>query len=106
MPTGPPCSPEISAAFTVAPEVVYAPIVASVSLATNRSEPETAMPTGPISPEGPISAAFTVAPAVVYAPIVSAFPFTTKIVSPARDPLGESDASKPANRPDAMSLLR
>jgi hypothetical protein len=33
MPTGA-CSPEISAAFNVAPEVVYAPIVPSVLFAT------------------------------------------------------------------------
>src|SRR3984957_7544428 len=96
-------SPEISAAFTVAPEVVYSPIVpGGAAFVTNRSEPDTAMPTGWCSPE--ISAAFTVAPEVVYAPIVPLVLFATKIVSPARAAPGERDASRPPNRPDAMTL--
>jgi hypothetical protein len=96
-------SPEISAGFTVAPEVVYAPIVPPpAKFATNRSEPDTAMPTGAGSPE--ISAAFTVAPEVVYAPTVSTERFVSKIVPPARAALGERDPSRPANRPDAMTL--
>jgi len=69
---------------------------------TNRSEPDTAMPSGMFSPE--ISAAFTVAPEVVYSPIVSPNWFVSKIVPPARAALGERDASRPANRPDAMIL--
>jgi len=47
MPPGP-FNPEISAEFTVAPAVVYSPIVplAPQSFGTNRSEPEIAMPVG------------------------------------------------------------
>ena len=61
-------NPEISEAFTVAPEVVYSPIVPLPSFATNRFDPDTAMPIGSFNPE--ISEAFTVAPEVVYSPIV------------------------------------
>ena len=60
-------NPEISEAFTVAPEVVYSPIV-PLSFVTNRFPPDTAMPSGYAKPE--ISEAFTVAPEVVYSPIV------------------------------------
>jgi hypothetical protein len=63
-----PDNPEISAAFTVAPEVMYSPIVPALAFVTNRSEPDTAMPSGNNNPE--ISAAFTVAPEVVYLPTV------------------------------------
>jgi hypothetical protein len=38
--------PEISAAFTVAPAVVYSPIVLLLLFVTNRSEPDTATPDG------------------------------------------------------------
>src|SRR5208337_1189871 len=55
-------NPEISAAFTVAPAVVYSPIVPALPFATNRSEPSTAILQGSSKPE--ISAAFTVVPAV------------------------------------------
>ena len=48
--------------------VVYSPIVPVLELATNKSEPDTAMPIGPLNPE--INEAFTVAPEVVYSPIV------------------------------------
>ena len=67
-----------------APEVVYSPIVPVKVFETNRSEPETAMPTGPLNPE--TKAGFTVAPEVVYSPIVPIGPlfapvmvFVTKI---------------------------
>ena len=43
-------NPEISEAFTVAPEVVYSPIVPLPEFATNRSDPETAMPSGKLNP--------------------------------------------------------
>ena len=59
----------ISEAFTVAPEVVYSPIVREPAFTTNTSEPDTAMATGLSNPV--ISEAFTVAPEVVYAPTVS-----------------------------------
>src|SRR5690348_1071882 len=62
-------SPEISEAFTVAPDVVYSPTVPVPALVTNRSEPDTAMPAGAFNE---ISEAFTVAPEVVYSPIVPA----------------------------------
>ena len=52
--------PEISEAFTVAPEVVYSPTVPVPRVARNKFDPETAMPCGSSSPE--ISAAFTVEP--------------------------------------------
>jgi hypothetical protein len=78
MPSGTP-NPEISAAFTVAPAVVYSPIV-PVSFVTKRSEPDTAMSMGELNPE--ISDAFTVAPAVVYSPIVPAPMFVTKRSEP------------------------
>ena len=55
-----PSNPEISEAFTVAPEVVYSPIVPVPLFATNRSDPETTIPCGKLNPE--ISEAFTVAP--------------------------------------------
>ena len=61
--------PEIKEAFTVAPDVVYSPIVSLPALVTNRSEPDTAMPTGP-RPKLEINEAFTVVPEVVYSPIV------------------------------------
>src|SRR5271157_5766997 len=61
-------NPEISEGFTVAPEVVYWPIVPLKSSVTNRFDPDTAMPSGRPNPE--ISEGFTVAPEVVYSPIV------------------------------------
>src|SRR5271169_1452132 len=61
-------NPEISEAFTVAPEVVYSPIVPAPNSVTNKFEPSTAISPAPPRPE--ISAAFTVAPEVVYTPIV------------------------------------
>ena len=73
-------NPEISAAFTVAPAVVYSPIVPAPAFVTNRSEPTTAMPKGTFNPE--IRAAFTVAPAVVYSPIVPAPAFVTNRSEP------------------------
>ncbi len=39
-------SPETSEAFTVAPEVVYSPILPLIPSATKRSDPETTMPVG------------------------------------------------------------
>ena len=57
-------------AFTVAPEVVYSPTVPVSLFATNRSEPDTAMPVGSLSPV--MNEAFTVAPEVVYSPTVPA----------------------------------
>jgi hypothetical protein len=73
-------NPEISAAFTKTPEVVYSLIVPDDPFATNRSEPDTAIAFGPFNPE--ISEAFTVAPAVVYAPIVLPPWFTTNRSEP------------------------
>ena len=61
-------SPVIRLAFTVAPDVVYSPIV--VPFTTNRFPPYTAMPSEGFRPV--ISEAFTVAPDVVYSPIVPA----------------------------------
>ena len=58
-------SPEISAAFTVAPEVVYSPIVPAISFATNRSEPDSAMSLGTAAESPETSEAFTVDPEVV-----------------------------------------
>ena len=70
----------ISEAFTVAPEVVYSPIV-PLEFATNRVDPDTAMPAGP--PLNPvISDAFTVAPEVVYSPIVPLAVFVTNRFDP------------------------
>ena len=63
-------SPEISTGFTVAPEVVYSPIVPVLGVpngskfATNKFLPEIAMPDGSLNPE--TSAGFTIAPEVVY----------------------------------------
>jgi hypothetical protein len=59
--------PEISAGFTVAPEVVYSPIVLLVLFVTKRSAPETATPYGPFNPV--TRDGFTAAPEVVYSPI-------------------------------------
>jgi len=38
--------PTTREAFTVAPDVVYSPIVSLVEFVTNRSDPDTAMPAG------------------------------------------------------------
>jgi hypothetical protein len=43
-------NPEISEAFTVAPEVVYSPIVLLFRFETNRSDPDTAIPIGIAQP--------------------------------------------------------
>ena len=57
-----------SAAFATAPVVAsYSAIVPEALFATNRSEPDTAIPVGTSNPE--TGAAFTTAPAVVYSPI-------------------------------------
>jgi hypothetical protein len=69
-------SPVISDAFTVAPEVVYSPIVL-FKLVTNRFDPITTMPSGPYGSE--ISEALTVAPEVVNSPIVLLPMFVSKI---------------------------
>ena len=61
-------NPEMSEAFTVAPEIVYSPTVPPLELTTKRFDPDTAMPVGDISPV--MSEAFTVAPEVVYSPTV------------------------------------
>lgn len=64
-------NPVTSEAFTVAPEVVYSPIVFEPKFATNRSEPSIAMPSGALNPSANvISEAFTVAPPVVNSLIV------------------------------------
>ncbi len=55
-------------AFTVAPDVVYSPILLLPSFATNRSDPDTAIEFGSLSPV--IRDALTVAPDKVYSPIV------------------------------------
>ena len=59
-----------SEALTVAPEVVYSPIVPVHVFATNMSPPDTATRSGSINPV--TSEALTVAPEVVYSPIVPA----------------------------------
>jgi hypothetical protein len=46
-----PSNPEISEALTVAPEVVYSPIVPDREFVTNKSDPETTRPIGPDNPE-------------------------------------------------------
>ena len=61
-------NPETREAFTVAPDVVYSPIVPLPKFVTNRFDPDTAMPIGQFNPE--TREAFTVAPDVVYSPIV------------------------------------
>ncbi len=63
-------SPEISEAFTSAPDVVYSEIVCPMEFATNRSCPDTAMASGLPNPE--IREAFTSAPDVVYSLTVPA----------------------------------
>jgi hypothetical protein len=77
-------NPDIRAGFTVAPSVVYSPIVplrvSGSKWVTNRSDPDTAIPTGKANPD--ISAGFTVAPEVVYLPIVPATPFATNRSEP------------------------
>ena len=67
MPKGP-FNPVMSEAFTVAPEVVYSPIVPSPKFVTKRFDPDMAMSPGRFNPE--MSEAFTVAPEVVYSPTV------------------------------------
>jgi len=54
MPSGP-SNPEISEEFTVAPEVVYSPIVPMKEFTTNKSVPDTAMPHGLNGPNPEIS---------------------------------------------------
>jgi hypothetical protein len=76
-----PASPETSAAFTVAPEVVYSPIVPLPRFVTNRFPPDTARPNGPFNPEE-IKALLTVAPEVVYSPIVPLSKFVTNRFPP------------------------
>jgi len=80
MPAGPPLNPVISDAFTVAPEVVYSPIVPLAVFVTNRFDPDTAMPNGSSNPV--ISEAFSVAPEVVYSPIVPLAVFVTNRFDP------------------------
>ena len=65
----------ISEEFTVAPEVVYSPIVPAYQFVTNKSDPDTTMLTGSFKPDPEISEAFTVVPEVVYSPIVFWAPF-------------------------------
>src|SRR5215469_1873895 len=59
--------PEISAGFTVAPEISYSPIV-PLPFKTNRSGPDIAMEIGSFKPE--IRTGFIAAPEVAYSPIV------------------------------------
>ena len=73
-------NPEIKAGLTVAPEVVYSPIVPLPEFATNSLPPDKAMPAGPFNPE--IKAGLTVAPEVVYSPIVPVSESVTKISPP------------------------
>ena len=79
MPSGP-LRPEISAAFTKPPEVVYSDTVLPSALVMYRFAPSVAMPTGPFSPE--IKAAFTILPEVVYLPTVPETKFETKMFDP------------------------
>ena len=73
-------SPVTSEAFTVAPEVVYSPTVLVLPFTTNRSDPDTARPTGVFNPV--TNEAFTVAPEVVYSPIVPVVEFVTNKSDP------------------------
>ena len=74
-------NPEISVGFTGTPEVVYSPIVPlPFAFATNRSEPDSAMPDGLSNPV--ISAAFTSVPEVVYSPIVPMVALATNRSAP------------------------
>src|SRR5256885_46615 len=80
IPTGP-FNPEIKAALTVAPEVVYSPIVPLFKFETNRFPPDNARPVGLLNPE--IKALLTVAPVVaLYSPIVLLPLFVTKRLPP------------------------
>src|SRR5271155_1809506 len=80
-------NPEISEEFDdvtvpgMAPSV-YSPIVPRPSLVTNRSDPETAMPTGSLLLPNETKSAFTVVPEVVYSPIVPLPLFTTNKSDP------------------------
>ena len=62
-------NPETREALTVAPDVVYSPIVPLPSSATNRSDPNTARKRELANPE--MREAFTVAPDVLYSPITA-----------------------------------
>ncbi len=79
MPVGP-LSPEISAAFTETPEVVYSDTVPPSALVMYRFVASVAMPRGPSSPE--IKAAFTVPPEVVYSPTMPVRKLVTKMSEP------------------------
>ncbi len=76
-------NPEIKAGLTVAPEVVYSPIVLLFSFVTNRSVPENAMSPGKFNPIE-IKAGLIGAPEVVYSPIGPLVPppFTTNRFPP------------------------
>jgi hypothetical protein len=99
-------NPEIREAFTVAPEVVYSPILLSPEkvIVTNRFVPDTAMHCGKLNPE--ISAAFTVAPEVVYSPIVPMPLFSTKICPRAVAGMAHSANSKEAVQIDNVVAVR
>jgi hypothetical protein len=97
-------NPEIKAALTIAPEVVYSPTVplpdvAPFTFVTNRFPPDTAIPSGPVSPE--TSAGFTVAPEVVYSPIV---PWVTVVTN--RSPPDTVMRRRPPLNPEIKAALK
>ena len=70
-------NPERNEALTKAPEVVYSLMVPVFSLATKRSLPEMARPSGWEYLGSVISAALIVAPVREYSPTVLVWPLTT-----------------------------
>jgi hypothetical protein len=107
MATGP-LSPEMSEALTVAPDVVYSPIVSVPTFVTKMSEPDTARPPGSLSPE--MSGALTVAPEVVYSPTVPGKPlivagklFATKMFDP--DTAMASGSLSPEEMSEALTVV-
>ena len=72
------CSPEISEAFTVAPNVVNSPAVLVPTFEINRFEPDKAIPKG--APGIAINDGFTGAPEVVYSPMMAKELLTTNLM--------------------------
>lgn len=70
----------INAAFTIAPEVVYSPMVPVELLTTKRLFPDTATALGKFKPL--ISEEFIIAPDVLYSPIVPVSSFATNRFPP------------------------
>src|SRR5439155_73633 len=103
-------SPETSVGFTVAPEVVYSPIVPLAGsvppFTTNNLSPEITMPPGKVSPE--TSAGFISAPEVVYLAMLPApgapWPeFTTNIC--AQVVPGRAESAAAAVKPERIDRM-